>query len=112
MSIDFWSISCVMLVLAVIMAIAAMVLKYTGNSKERYTGHADARVVDIVMEPRNGTYSLSQFYNRQAAVFEFYADGKLVKVKDTEDVYPTPYHMNQKIRILYNPELILLCIGK
>lgn len=92
-----------MLVMAVILEAAALVLKYIGNSRERYTGHAEARVVDIVMEPRNGTYSLSQFYNRQAAVFEFYAEGKLVKVKDTQEVYPTPYQMNQKIRILYNP---------
>lgn len=104
MSIDFWSMSCAAMVLGIVLAVAAAVLKYIGQSKEPYSGHAEARVVDIVTEPRNGTYSLSQFHNRQAAVFEFFADGKLVKVKDKNEVYPTPYRMNQKIRILYNPD--------
>lgn len=104
MSTELWNLSCIMFVLGIICAAAGIVLKYRGMSQERYRGHAEARVVDIVMEPQEGTYSLSQFYNKQTAVFEFFAEGKLIKVKDSSEAYLTPYRMNQKVKILYNPK--------
>jgi hypothetical protein len=90
--------------LAILLLAAAQLLRYALRQEERYPGHAEARVVDIRNEPRSQEAALSEFRNRQVAVFEYFADGKLVKVVDEADTYPCPYHMNQKVRICYNPD--------
>ncbi len=97
-----WTISCVVFVLGFICGAAGLFLKYYSQKNENYKGHAEARVVDIIAEPRKGAASLSEFRNRQVAVFEFYAGGRLIKVKDPADTYPCPYHLNQRIRINYD----------
>lgn len=99
---EMWTASCILLVFGAVFAGAGTLLKYYSLRGERYTGRAEARVVDIVMEPRTGKSSLSEFRNSQVAVFEFFADGKLVKVKDRLDTYPSPYYINQKVEICYN----------
>lgn len=96
--------SCVLFVLGFLCGAAGLFLRYLAGRKEQYSGHAEARVVDIVAEPRSGAASLSEFRNRQAAVFEFYADGQLVKVRDPADTYPCPYHQGQRLRVDYDPE--------
>lgn len=101
---DLWVASCLVLILGVVFAAAGGVLKYLSRRNETYKGHAEARVVDILPERRVGPASLSEFHSRQVAVFEFFAGGKPVKVRDTADTYPCPYTMNQRIRICYNPE--------
>ena len=85
------------------MAAAGICLKYYGEQIEPLKGRAEARVVDIVTVPRTGEATLSEFRNRQAAVFEFYAGGKLIKVTDPADTYPCPYQMHQKVNISYEP---------
>lgn len=97
-----WAISCVVLALGFICGGAGLFFRYYSRRNESYKGHAEARVVDIVAESRKGQASFSEFHNRQAAVFEFYAGGKLIKVKDPTDTYPCPYHLNQRIRINYD----------
>ena len=104
MSTDFWNMSCVMMVLGLVFVLGGVILNGYAARQRRYRGHAEAKVVDIITEPRSDAFALSQFRNRQLAVFEFYADGRPVKVKDKGDPYPSPYKMNQKIQILYNPE--------
>lgn len=101
---DMWIISCILLAAGILCAAAGVILKYYSRQNVRYKGQAEARVVDIVAEPRTGSASLSEFRNRQAAVFEYYANGHLIKVKDTADTYPCPYRINQKIRIYYDVE--------
>lgn len=101
---DFWTASCIVLVLGVFSAVAGAVLKYLSRKDEVYTGHAEARVVEILAERRTGAAAQSEFRNRQVAVFEFFAGGKPVKVRDTADTYPCPYFLNQRIRICYNPD--------
>lgn len=101
---EIWTVSCVLLVLGLLCAAVASVLKYYAEQKIRYSGRAEAKVVNIVTEPRSGNASLSEFRNRQAAVFEFYAGGKLIKVTDPADTYPCPYRMHQTVHICYNPE--------
>lgn len=103
MSVDFWSMSCIAVVCGSLLAVTAQILQYIAKSKEQYLGHAEGRVVGFITEPRNDTYAFSQFHNRQAAVFEFFADGKLIKGKDPGEVYPSPYQINQKLKILYDP---------
>jgi hypothetical protein len=85
-------------------AAAAVFFRYHSQKNRAYRGHAEAKVVDILTEPRTGASSLSEFRNRQAAVFEFYAGGRLVKVKDTKDTYPCPYFLNQRVLIDYDTE--------
>lgn len=80
-----------------------MLLKYYGERQEVYPGRTEARVVEIVTEPRTGDATLSEFRHRQAAVFEFYAGGKLIKVKDPSDTYPCPYKLHQRVKICYDP---------
>lgn len=101
---DFWVASCVVLILGAVCTAAGTVLKYLSRRDKEYGGHAEARVVEIRAERRTGAASLSEFRNRQVAVFEFFAGGKPVKVRDTADTYPCPYFMNQRIRICYNPD--------
>ena len=91
------------MVLGAACAAIGMILKYYGEQQEVYPGRAEARVVDIVTELRTGEASLSEFRHRQAAVFEFYAGGKLIKVKDPSNTYPCPYHLHQRVKICYNP---------
>lgn len=103
MASEFWTASCILMVLGVALAAIGTLLKYYGEQQERYPGRAEARVVDIVTEPRTGDASLSEFRNRQVAVFEFYAGGKLIKVTDPADTYPCPYFLHQKVKICYDP---------
>lgn len=99
---EMWMTSCVFLILGLACAVAGAVLKYYTQQGGIYKGRAEARVVDILIEPRTGMASLSEFRNRQAAVFEFYAEGHLIKVEDPADTYPCPYHLGQKIPVYYD----------
>lgn len=101
---DLWMASCIVLALGLLCTVAGAILKYLSQRDTVYEGHAEARVVDIVTQRRTGEASLSEFRNCQVAVFEFFAGGKPVKVRDTTYAYPCPYTMNQRIRICYNPE--------
>jgi hypothetical protein len=99
-----WLLSCFLLAFGFAFGGVSLFLEHYARRQERYRGRAEARVVDIIAEPRTGEASLSEFRNRQVAVFEFFAHGHLVKVRDTADTYPCPYHLDQRIRIAYDPE--------
>lgn len=100
---ELWIVSCVLLAVGFCCTAAGAVWKFALHRTDRYEGHAEARVVDIVTKPRGGQASLSEFRNNRVAVFEFFADGRLVKVSDTADTYPCPYRMNQKVSVCYDP---------
>lgn len=100
---SWWIGSIILLTFGALFAAAAAVLKAYSLRDTRGGKITEARVVDIVAEPRTGEAALSEFRNRQAAVFEFYAEGKLVKVMDKTDKYPCPYYMNQRLKICYDP---------
>lgn len=100
---ELWTASCVLLLLGFLCGAAGAALGWYRRSREMYRGHAEARVVELAIERKTGEASLSEFRNRQVAVFEFYAGGKLIKVRDKSDVYPCPYYMNQRVRICYDP---------
>lgn len=101
---ELWSFSIVLMLLGVAAAGCSLWFQYLGNRKEPYHGHAEARVVEIAVVPREGKDSFSEYHNRLAAVFEFYADGRPVKVTDDSAVYPCPYHLNDRVQICYDPE--------
>ena len=97
-----WSVSVLLIFLGILLAGAGAFFKFFAQKNEVYKGRAEARVVDIVTEPRKGAASLSEFRNYQVAVFEFYAEGHLIKVRDSADTYPCPYYRGQKVRIAYD----------
>ncbi|MCD8348720.1 MAG: DUF3592 domain-containing protein [Lachnospiraceae bacterium] len=98
-----WIEGIVFIVLGLIAEIAGSILKVLNATKRPYTGYAEAKVVDIIPVERD-RYAQARFRNRQAAVFEFFADGKLIKIVDTKDTYPCPYQINQRVRLSYDPE--------
>lgn len=101
---NWWIGSCILLVLGLLFAIASVILKYFSNRETQHLKITEARVVDIVAEPRQGSAAYSEFRNRQAAVFEFFADGKLIKCKDKSDTYPCPYYIGQRLKLSYDPK--------
>jgi hypothetical protein len=98
-----WLLSCFLLIFGFVFGGASFFLAHYAAQHEQYKGRAEARVVNIVAEPRTGEASLSEFRNRQVAVFEFFAGGQLYKVYDKADTYPCPYDLNQRVRIVYDP---------
>lgn len=101
---NWWIGSCILLVFGLLFAIASIILKYISNRDTHHLKITEARVVDIVTEPRVGEAANSEFRNYQVAVFEFFADGKLIKQKDKSNTYPCPYYLNQRLKICYDPE--------
>lgn len=101
---NWWTGSCILLILGLIFAAVTILLRYYASKETRHGRMTEARVVDIIPEERTGEAALSEFKNRQAAVFEFYAEGKLIKVTDKNDTYPSPFYMGQRLKICYNPE--------
>ncbi len=99
---DLWIRGVVLIILGLIACIAGLVMKLYAATRRPYPGYAEAKVVDIISVERD-RYAEARFRNRQAAVFEFYADGKLIKIVDREDSYPCPYHLYERIRISYDP---------
>lgn len=99
-----WNISCLLFVLGLLCLLVGEAVKLLFHQNGPYTARAQAKVVDIVVRPRRAEASLSEFRNNQIAVFEFFANGRPVKVDDTADTYPCPYHINQSVTICYNPE--------
>ncbi|MCC8137479.1 MAG: DUF3592 domain-containing protein [Clostridiales bacterium] len=102
MSDSLWIKGVICIVLGLAAYIAGLILKLYSTQKRPYAGCADARVVDIIPVERDRNAE-AQFRNRQAAVFEFFADGKLIKLVDKEDAYPCPYELGQHLRLCYDP---------
>jgi len=98
-----WIEGIVFIILGLIAEIAGSILKVLNATKRPYIGYAEAKVVDIIPVERD-RYAQARFRNRQAAVFEFFADGKLIKIVDREDIYPCPYRINQRVCLSYDPE--------
>lgn len=104
MSHELWNASIILILLGGVAAAASVLLRMVSHRGLPYREQAEARVVDIVAVPREGESSLSEYHNRLAAVFEFYADGRPVKVTDPADTYPCPYHLNDRVWLSYDPE--------
>ena len=100
---ELWNASIVFLVLGGLCFLAAQICNACSYRYLRYPSRAEARVIDIVAVPREGNAALSEYHNRLAAVFEFYADGRPVKVTDATETYPCPYRKNERVQICYDP---------
>ncbi|MCD7762011.1 MAG: DUF3592 domain-containing protein [Lachnospiraceae bacterium] len=103
MSDSLWIKGVICIILGLAADIAGLVLKFYSAQKRPYAGYADAKVVEIIPVERDRNAE-AYFRNRQAAVFEFFADGKLIKLVDQEDAYPCPYELGQRIQLCYDPD--------
>ncbi|MFR8547697.1 MAG: DUF3592 domain-containing protein [Lachnospiraceae bacterium] len=100
---SLWGVSCLLFVMGFVSALMGVILKYISGRKDPYARRVQAEVVDIITRPRSADAPQTEFRNNQVAVFEFFADGRPVKVKDTADTYPCPYRMHQRVTLCYNP---------
>ncbi|MCC8046249.1 MAG: DUF3592 domain-containing protein [Clostridiales bacterium] len=103
MSGNLWIKGAVLVVLGLVADIAGLIVKIYSAYMRPYEGYTEAKVVDIIPVERERNAE-SRYRNRQAAVFQFFADGKLVKIVDSEDAYPCPYDLGQRVRLCYDPE--------
>ncbi|MCD7955822.1 MAG: DUF3592 domain-containing protein [Lachnospiraceae bacterium] len=103
MSGNLWIKGAVLVVLGLIADIAGLIVKIYSTYMRPYEGYTEAKVVDIISVERDRNAE-SRYRNRQAAVFQFFAEGKLVKIVDSEDAYPCPYELGQRVRLCYDPE--------
>ena len=100
---ELWNASIVFLILGGLCFLAAQICNACSYRYLRYPSRTEARVIDIVAVPREGNAALSEYHNRLAAVFEFYADGRPIKVIDATETYPCPYRKNERVQICYDP---------
>ncbi len=108
MSSELWMTGVVFIVLGIAALAAGIILNIYSTSVRPYDGFAEGKVVEIVSLERDPNRE-AEFRNRQAAVFEFYANGKLIKVMDPADTYPCPYELNQRVSISYDPDYPIRC---
>lgn len=100
---ELWNASIALLLLGGLCFLAGQICNACSHRYLRYPARAEARVVDIVAVPREGEAALSEYHNRLAAVFEFYADGRPVKVTDAAETYPCPYRRGERVQLCYDP---------
>jgi hypothetical protein len=90
------------------MAAVCMLLSQLGRwidrSKSRYRAAAEGRVVRIETEPADARENRTEFHDRQYAVIEFFAGGRLVEVRGPVSAYPSPYHTGQRLHLSYDPQ--------
>lgn len=112
---NLWNASFVCFLLAAAAAVISAVFRQWSRKNEKYHSHAEGRVVSIKTEPAERTGNRSEFHDRQFAVIEYIAEGKLVKVKSPETFYPCPYYVGQKFRLCYDrsdPQNFEICTEK
>ncbi|MCD8105247.1 MAG: DUF3592 domain-containing protein [Lachnospiraceae bacterium] len=100
---NLWMRGTVLVILGLIADVAGLIVKIYSAYIRPYEGYSEAEVVDIISMERDRNAE-SRYRNRQVAVFQFFADGKLVKIVDREDAYPCPYELGQRVRLCYDPE--------
>lgn len=100
---NLWTVSIILFLLGIAGKAAGLFLHKIEKEKQNYPNTAEARVVAIVPKKRVGKDALTEYQNAQAAVFEFFVEGHLVKVTDSSNAYPCPYRMNERVWINYDP---------
>lgn len=100
----YWIASCILLAFGALGMTGGAIWRALQERKDANLRFTVARVVEIINEPGMRKAVQSQFCNADIAVFEYYADGKLIKVRDKKETYPCPYQLNQSFKICYYPD--------
>ncbi len=103
MNINLWTASFVCFIFAVVLAAASAVCRHMEKTRRTYAGRTRGHVVHIITEPADGEKNRTEFHDRQYAVIEFFAQGRLVKVKSQATTYPCPYYVGQSLELCYDP---------
>lgn len=99
---SMWNSSFLFLLFGILGLIASAALKEYAKQQERFRNFTEGIVVNIVAEPAEEEENRTEFRNRHYAEIEYFAEGKLVKVKSPEAVYPSPYEVGQKLTVCYD----------
>lgn len=91
MSIDFWAVSLSCFIVSIVLIAVSAVCRYFGKINRAYSESAEARVVQIATGPLASAENRTEFHDRMYPMIEFFAGGKLVKVKGPACRYPCPY---------------------
>ena len=108
-----WNVSLVLIVIGLLAFAAGIILQVIRREKEQAVRRVQARVVELVLDEntKGSAYGLRNSYY---PVFEYYADGKLIKVRHKEGAWPSRYKVNDRVSLLYDPEepeSVLLPLG-
>lgn len=98
-----WTASCFLIIFGILLLGAGLGCQFYVNYKEPLKGRAVAKVVELLLqEPEEkGNWPYKNCYY---PVFEYYAEGKLHKVVYPEGAYPSPFRINQEIKLKYAKE--------
>lgn len=95
-----WTASCFLIIFGIILLCSGLGCQFYINYKEPLKGRAVARVVELLLqEPEEK--GIWPYKNCYYPVFEYYAEGKLHKVVYPEGAYPSPFRINQEIKLKY-----------
>ncbi len=103
MNSNLWTASFVCFVFAAVLAAASAVCRHMEKVRRTYAEKARGHVVHIITEPADGEKNRTEFHDRQYAVIEFFARGRLVEVKSQATTYPCPYYVGQRLELCYDP---------
>lgn len=101
---NLWAASFACFILAAALAAASAICRHMEKVRRTYAEKTRGRVVHIITEPADVGKNRTEFHDRQYAVIEFFAKGRLTEVRSQATVYPCPYYVGQELKICYDPE--------
>ncbi|MDD2958227.1 MAG: hypothetical protein PHR92_06825 [Lachnospiraceae bacterium] len=100
---SLWIASCCLIIIGLLFLLAGVILQYYQQYKEPLKGRTTGKVVELLLaEPKKRTGA--GYKNYYYPIFEYFAEGKLYKVRYPYGAYPSPFHINQEIKLCYNKE--------
>lgn len=101
---SLWTASLFLIITGLLFLAGAVVCRLYQSYKEPGKERVTARVVDLILrEPKMGEAS-RPYKNYYYPVFEYYAEGRLYKVVHPQGSYPSPYRINQEIKLCYDKD--------
>ena len=99
-----WTASCFLIILGILFLGTGSGFQFYLNSREVLRGRVTARVVELLLREPEKKDLKYPYKNCYYPVLEYYAEGRLYKAVHPEGAYPSPFHLNQEVRIKYNKE--------
>ena len=98
-----WNASLFLLAAGMLVTGAGLVLSLLYKRRETMKGHAVARVVELILDA-NPLAKTDEYQNCFYPVFEFYAGGRLYKIRYEIGSLPSMFSVGQRVRIDFDPE--------
>ena len=99
---SLWAASCFLILFGILLLAGGTGCQFYLNYKETLKGRATARVVELLLKEPEQRDTKLPYKNCYFPVLEYYAEGKLYKVVYPVGAYPSPFRVNQEIRLKYN----------